>query len=50
MRNCQRVAKDTQKLAAGMYAVKSEGQTRTHYVLATDEEVERLHERALCSR
>ena len=28
MRNCQRVAKHTQKLAAGVYAVKSEGLTR----------------------
>ena len=30
-----------------MYAVKSEGMFpyETHYVLATDEEVERLHER-----
>jgi hypothetical protein len=46
-RNWQRVAKDIQKLAAGMYAVKSEGMFpyETHYVLATDEEVERLHER-----
>ena len=46
-RNWQRVAKDIQKLAAGMYAVKSEGMFpyETHYVLATDEEVGRLHER-----
>ena len=46
-RNWQRVAKNIQKLAAGMYAVKSEASFpyETHYVLATDEEVERLHER-----
>ena len=46
-RNWQRVAKDIQKLAAGMYAVKSEGMFpyETHYVLATGEEIERLHER-----
>ena len=47
-RNWQRVAKDIQKLAVGMYAVKSEGMfpSGTHfYVLATDEEVEQLHER-----
>jgi hypothetical protein len=39
--------KAIQKLAAGMYAVKSEGMFpyETHYVLATDEEVERLYER-----
>ena len=45
-RSWQRVAKNIQKLAAGMYAVKSEGMFpyETHYVLATDEEVERLHE------
>jgi hypothetical protein len=46
-RNWQRVAKDIQKLALGMYAVKSEGMFpyETHYVLATDEEIERLLER-----
>jgi hypothetical protein len=46
-RNWQRVAKDIQKLAVGMYAVKSEGMFpyETHYVLATGEEIERLHER-----
>ena len=34
--------------AAGRYAVKSEGMFPydTHYVLATDEEIERLNERA----
>jgi hypothetical protein len=43
-RSWQTVSKATQKLAAGMYAVKSEGMFpyETHYVLATDEEVERL--------
>ncbi len=46
-RNWQTVSKSIQKLAAGMYAVKSEGMFpyETHYVLATDEEVERLYER-----
>ncbi len=43
-RSWQTVSKDIQKLAAGIYAVKSEGMFPydTHYVLATDEEVERL--------
>ena len=47
-RNWQTVAKDIQKLAVGMYAVKSEGMFpyETHYVLATDEEIARLNERA----
>jgi hypothetical protein len=46
-RNWQTVSKAIQKLAAGMYAVKSEGMFpyETYYVLATDEEVERLYER-----
>ncbi len=46
-RKWQMVSKAIQKLAAGMYAVKSEGMFpyETHYALATDEEVERLHER-----
>ena len=46
-RSWQRVSKAIQKLAAGMYAVKSEGMSpyETHYVMATDEEVERLYER-----
>ena len=46
-RNWQTVSKTIQKLAAGMYAVKSEGMFpyETHYVLATDEEVDRLYER-----
>jgi hypothetical protein len=45
-RKWQTVSKAIQKLAAGMYAVKSKGMFpyETHYVLATDEEVERLHE------
>ena len=46
-RNWQAVSKSIQNLAAGMYAVKSEGMFpyETHYVLATDEEIERLYER-----
>ena len=45
-RSWQTVSKDIQTLAAGIYAVKSEGMFPydTHYVLATDEEVERLYE------
>ena len=47
-RNWQAVSKAIQKLAAGRYPVKSEGMFPydTHYVLATDEEIERLNERA----
>jgi hypothetical protein len=47
-RNWQAVSKVIQQLAAGRYAVKSEGMFPydTHYVLATDEEMERLNERA----
>jgi hypothetical protein len=43
-RNWQSVSKDIQKLAAGVLVVKNEGMFpyETHYVLATDEEVERL--------
>jgi hypothetical protein len=43
-RSWQTVSKAIQKLAAGMHAIKSEGMFpyETHYVLATDEEVERL--------
>jgi len=43
-RNWQAVSKAIQQLAAGRYAVKSEGMFPydTHYVLATDEEIERL--------
>ena len=46
-RNWQRVAKDIQKLAVGMYAVKSEGMFPLRDLLraATGEEIERLHER-----
>jgi len=45
-RNWQRVAKNIQKLAAGMYAVKSEGMFpyEMHYVLVTDEEVARPYD------
>jgi hypothetical protein len=47
-RNWQAVSKAIQQLAAGRYAVKSEGMFPydTQYVLATDEEIERLSERA----
>ena len=43
-RHWQTVSKAIQKLAAGVLVVKSEGvfPYETHYVLATDEEVERL--------
>ena len=44
-RNWHAVSKAIQKLAAAQYPVKSEGMFpyETHYVLATDEEVERLY-------
>jgi hypothetical protein len=47
-RNWHAVSKAIQKLAAGQYPVKSEGMSPydTHYVLATDEENERLNKRA----
>jgi hypothetical protein len=47
-RNWQAVSKAIQQLAAGRYAVKNEGMFPydTHYVLATDKEIERLNERA----
>jgi hypothetical protein len=43
-RNWQSVSKAIQKLAAGVLVVNNEGMFpyETHYVLATDEEVERL--------
>ena len=47
-RKWQTVSKAIQELPqTGMYAVKSEGMFpyETYYVPATDEEVERLHER-----
>jgi hypothetical protein len=46
-RNWQTVSKAVQQFAAGQYPVKSEGMFPydTHYVLATDEEIERLTER-----
>jgi hypothetical protein len=46
-RDWQAVSKAIQQLAAGRYAVKSEGMSPydTHYVLATAEEIERLNER-----
>jgi hypothetical protein len=47
-RDWQAVSKAIQQLAAGRYAVKSEGifPYDTQYVLATDEEIERLGEAA----
>jgi hypothetical protein len=47
-RNWQAVSRAIQQLAAGRYAVKSEGMFPydTHYVLATDEEIERLNGQA----
>jgi len=47
-RHWQAVSKAIQQLAADRYAVKNEGMVPydTHYVLATDEEIERLNERA----
>ena len=46
-RNWQTVSKAIQKLAANLHPVKTEGMFpyETHYVLATDEEVERLYDR-----
>ena len=46
-RNWQTVSKAIQKLAVGLHPVKSEGMFpyETYYVLATDEEVERLYDR-----
>ena len=51
-RNWQAVSKAIQQLAAGWYAAKSEGMFPydTHYVLGTDEEIERLNERAAQAR
>jgi len=45
-RNWHTVSKAIQLLAAGLYPVKSEGMFpyETHYVRATDEEVERLYD------
>jgi hypothetical protein len=45
-RHWRRVSKAFQKLAAGLHAVKSEGMFpyETHYVLVTDEELERLYD------
>lgn len=47
-RHWQAVSKAIQMFAAGRYPVKSEGMFPydIHYVLATDEEIERLNERA----
>ncbi len=45
-RHWRRVSKVLQKLAAGLHAVKSEGMFpyETHYVLVTDEELERVYD------
>ena len=45
-RHWRRVSKALQKLAAGLHAVKNEGMFpyETHYVLATDEELEQLYD------
>jgi hypothetical protein len=46
-RHWQTVSKAIQELAAGLHLFKNEGMFpyETHYVLATDEEVERLYDR-----
>ena len=46
-RHWQRVSKSIQKLAAGLLPTRSEGMFpyEIYYVLATDEEIERLDER-----
>ena len=45
-RHWRRVSKALQKLAVGLHPVKSEGMFpyETHYVLTTDEELERLYD------
>jgi chromatin segregation and condensation protein Rec8/ScpA/Scc1 (kleisin family) len=45
-RHWRKVSKATQKLAAGLLEIKSEGMFpyETYYVLATDTELERLYE------
>jgi len=45
-RHWHRVSKSTQKLAAGLHPVMSEGMSPYEicYVLATDEEIQRLNE------
>jgi hypothetical protein len=47
-RNWQVVSKAIQNLAAGRYPIKDEGMSPydIHYVLATDNEIERLNEQA----
>ncbi len=47
-RHWRRVSKAMQKLATGLHEVKSEGMSpyETYYVLATDEELERLYDLA----
>ncbi len=50
-RHWRRVSKATQKLATGLLEIKSEGMFpyETYYVLATDEELERLCDLATAS-
>jgi hypothetical protein len=50
-RHWRRVSKATQKLATGLLEIKSEGMFpyETYYVLATDEELERLCDLATVS-
>ena len=45
-RHWHRVSKSTQSLAAALYPIMSEGMPpyEMHYVLATDEEIQRLDE------
>jgi hypothetical protein len=46
LRHWHRVSQPVQKLAAGMYPIMSEGMSpyAMYYVLATDEEMQRLNE------
>ena len=46
LRHWHRVSQPVQKLAAGMYPIMSEGMSpyAMYYVLATDEEIQRLNE------
>jgi hypothetical protein len=45
-RHWHRVSQPIQNLAAGMYPIMSEGMSpyEMHYVLATDEEIQRLNQ------
>jgi hypothetical protein len=50
-RHWRKVSKAIQKFATGLHEVKSEGMSpyETHYVLATDTELERLYNLATAS-